>query len=40
MLGFAGGIMIAASFWSLLNPAIQLAEELNTNSWLIAALGF
>ena len=27
MLGFAGGIMIAASFWSLLNPAINLLKS-------------
>jgi len=26
MLGFASGVMIAASFWSLLQPAIELAE--------------
>ncbi len=26
MLGFAGGVMIAASFWSLLSPAIDMAE--------------
>jgi ZIP family zinc transporter len=29
MLGFAAGVMIAASFWSLLVPAIELAEEVN-----------
>ena len=40
MLGFAGGIMMAASFWSLLNPAISLAEELNMIVWLIVLLGF
>ena len=28
MLGFAGGVMIAASFWSLLSPAIDMAESL------------
>ena len=28
MLGFAAGVMVAASFWSLLNPAIILSEEL------------
>ena len=26
-LGFAAGVMLAASFWSLLNPAIEMAEE-------------
>jgi len=27
MLGFTGGVMVAASFWSLLNPAIELSEK-------------
>lgn len=40
MLGFAGGVMIAASFWSLLNPAIELANNLNVIVWLIIAFGF
>lgn len=40
MLGFAAGVMIAASFWSLLEPGISLAENLGKNAWLIAALGF
>ena len=40
MLGFAAGVMIAASFWSLLAPAIQLASELEQTPWLIAAAGF
>lgn len=40
MLGFAGGVMIAASFWSLLSPAIEMAENLNMTTWLIAFLGF
>ena len=40
MLGFGAGVMIAASFWSLLNPAIELCEELGFNSWFIPALGF
>lgn len=40
MLGFAAGVMIAASFWSLLSPAIEMAESLNMTSWLIAFLGF
>lgn len=40
MLGFAAGIMIAASFWSLLAPAIEMAEEQGKRSWLIAAIGF
>ena len=40
MLGFAAGVMIAASFWSLLSPAIILAQTLNINIWLIISLGF
>lgn len=40
MLGLSAGIMIAASFWSLLNPAIELAEILRINVWLIISLGF
>jgi ZIP family zinc transporter len=40
MLGFAGGVMIAASFWSLLAPSIELAAQMGTIPWLTAALGF
>lgn len=40
MLGFAAGVMIAASFWSLLAPGIALAEELGQTAWLTAAIGF
>ena len=40
MLGFAAGIMIAASFWSLLNPAIALAEEMGERPWVPAVIGF
>lgn len=40
MLGFAAGVMIAASFWSLLSPAIEMAESLNMISWLIVFFGF
>jgi ZIP family zinc transporter len=41
MLGFAAGVMIAASFWSLLAPAIELAEESsNLPSWMPATIGF
>jgi ZIP family zinc transporter len=40
MLGFAGGVMIAASFWSLLAPAIALSEASGVLSWLPAAVGF
>lgn len=40
MLGFAAGVMIAASFWSLLSPGIEMAETLHINAWLTAFLGF
>lgn len=40
MLGFAAGVMIAASFWSLLAPGIQMAEELGQTPWLTASIGF
>lgn len=40
MLGFAAGVMIAASFWSLLSPSISMAESLNMIPWLIAFVGF
>lgn len=40
MMGFAAGVMIAASFWSLLSPAIELAGELGSNAWLTASVGF
>ncbi len=41
MLGFTGGVMLAASFWSLLNPAIEMSERLYPGySWMPAAVGF
>lgn len=40
MLGFAAGVMIAASVWSLLLPAIDMAEARGLPSWLPAAVGF
>ncbi|WP_407272913.1 ZIP family metal transporter [Radiobacillus sp. PE A8.2] len=40
MLGFAGGVMIAASFWSLLSPAIDMADKDALPAWLPAAIGF
>lgn len=40
MLGFAAGVMIAASFWSLLSPSISMAEELGQTAWLTASVGF
>jgi ZIP family zinc transporter len=40
MLGFAAGVMIAASFWSLLAPAIEMAEAGGGPGWLPAVAGF
>lgn len=40
MLGFGAGVMIAASFWSLLAPAISLSEDLNYIPWLLPSIGF
>ena len=40
MLGFSAGVMIAASFWSLLQPGIFLAEELGMIPWVPAVIGF
>lgn len=40
MLGFAAGVMTAASFWSLLAPAIAIAEDRPEPAWLPAMAGF
>lgn len=40
MLGFAAGVMIAASYWSLLAPAIEMAEGSGVPSWIPATSGF
>lgn len=40
MLGFAAGVMIAASFWSLLAPAIEMAEANGQPAWVPAVIGF
>ena len=40
MLGFAAGVMIAASFWSLLKPAIEMSAAAGVPSWLPAVVGF
>lgn len=40
MLGFASGVMIAASFWSLLAPAIDYADNNGQISWLVVSAGF
>ncbi len=39
MLGLASGVMLAASFWSLLSPALEMCENLHLNGWLTASLG-
>lgn len=39
-LGFAGGVMIAASFWSLLAPALEMAQGKALPAWFPAAVGF
>ena len=40
MMGFSAGVMIAASYWSLLEPAITLAEEIGENAVVVASVGF
>ncbi|MEH7385825.1 ZIP family metal transporter [Bacillus sp. JJ1521] len=40
MLGFAGGVMIAASYWSLLGPAIEMSSNHKIGAWFPAAFGF
>ena len=40
MLGFAAGVMIAASYWSLLAPSIEISETLGVPSYLPPAIGF
>ena len=40
LLGFASGVMIAASVWSLLIPAIEMSEEQGGIEWLPATVGF
>lgn len=39
-LGFAAGVMIAASFWSLLQPAIEMSQQLALPAWFPPAIGF
>ena len=39
MLGLSAGVMLAATFWSLLSPAIEMANNLNLISWLIVSIG-
>ncbi len=40
MLGFAAGVMIAASYFSLLAPSIEFAEAGGTSPWIPAVVGF
>jgi ZIP family zinc transporter len=40
LLGFSGGVMLAASYWSLLAPAIEIASHGPTASWLPPTIGF
>ena len=40
MLGFTGGVMIAASYWSLLAPSIEMSESQGVPGWLPAGIGF
>ena len=40
MLGFSAGVMIAASFWSLLEPSIKISEQLGMIPWVVTSAGF
>lgn len=40
MMGFAAGVMMAASFWSLLAPAIEIAEGSGLSPWIPTSTGF
>ena len=40
IIGFASGVMIAASIWSLILPAVEMAESQEILAWLPAAIGF
>jgi len=40
LTGFAAGVMVAASFWSLLQPALESSEHMGTLAFLPAAVGF
>lgn len=39
MLGFSAGVMIAAAFFSLLLPSIEMSENLKLTGWIVAAIG-
>ena len=40
ILGFSAGVMIAAAFWSLIAPSIELSAELGYIEWILPAVGF
>lgn len=40
MLGFTGGVMLAASYWSLLAPSIEMSERMGMVKWMPPAIGF
>ena len=40
LLGFASGVMIAASIWSLIMPSIDMAKEQGKIAWIPASIGF
>lgn len=40
LLGFAAGVMVAASVWSLLIPSIEMAKEQGVIAWIPASIGF
>lgn len=40
LLGFSAGVMLAASFWSLLAPSVEIARKTSAFPWLAPALGF
>ena len=40
LLGFASGVMLAASIWSLLQPAIDMYDKSDFKAWLVPAIGF
>lgn len=40
LTGFAAGVMVAASFWSLLQPALESSESMGTLAFIPAAVGF
>ena len=39
LLGFSAGVMIAAAFFSLLSPSIEMAETLHLTGWIVASIG-